>query len=366
MKQNGKSGKMKNFNDIYKGKKILITGDTGFKGSWLTRWLLRLGADVCGYSLKPNTKPSHFELLKMGHNTIINDVNNLEGLVNVVNDFNPNIIFHLAAQPLVRFSYENPIETYKTNIIGTANVLEAARINKNVNAIVIVTTDKCYENLEQREGYRETDRMGGYDPYSSSKGAAELVTSSYRNSFFNLENYGNFHETLIATARAGNVIGGGDWSIDRLIPDLIRGAIKNKKSIIRNPNSTRPWQHVLEPISGYLLLGQKLLEKKKDFATAWNFGPDEEENLTVNNVLQIAQKNWNLINYEFIENINNPHEANLLSLNINKAKKELGWIPVWTNEEAIEKTIVWYKSYYENQALNTDFDLNSYISRIQY
>jgi len=364
--QNGKPGKMNLYNNIYKDKKVLITGDTGFKGSWLAKWLLNLGAEVRGYSLRPNTNPSHFDLLKMDYKTIFNNINDLECVLKSLNEYKPDIIFHLAAQPLVRYSYENPIETYKTNVIGTANILDAARINKKVKAIIIVTTDKCYENLEQSEGYRETDRMGGYDPYSSSKGAAELVTSSYRNSFFNLDNYGVDHETLIATARAGNVIGGGDWSLDRLMPDLIRGANNNKKSIVRNPNSTRPWQHVLEPISGYLLLGQRLLEKKKEFASAWNFGPDEKNNLTVNNVLEIAQKQWNLITYEIIENANNPHEANLLSLNINKAKKELGWLPIWTNEEAVAKTILWYKNYYENQVLNTELDLKSYINRIQY
>jgi CDP-glucose 4,6-dehydratase len=362
--QNGKFGNMNLFGGIYKGKTVLLTGDTGFKGSWMANWLLKLGANVIGYSLKPNTNPSHFELLKLDYNTHFNDICDLESLNKVVKTYNPDIIFHLAAQPLVRYSYSNPIETYQTNILGTANVLESARQNNKVKAIVIVTTDKCYENLEQEKGYLEKDKMGGYDPYSSSKGCAELVVASYRNSFFNLNDYNNKHITLIASARAGNVIGGGDWSLDRLIPDIVKASSNKEEVIIRNPNATRPWQHVLEPISGYLKLGSKLLNGEKDFAEGWNFGPEEHQMLSVKQVLDKAKNNWESINYTIEFNQNQLHEANLLSLNIDKAKNKLGWKPVWGNDLAIERTIDWYKNFYLTGTLNTDSDLNFYTKSL--
>ncbi len=352
--------RMKLFENIYYGKKVLLTGDTGFKGSWLAKWLTDLGAEVIGYSLKPNTIPSHFNILKNKYHNYFANICDFDLINKTIKLNKPEIIFHLAAQPLVRYSYENPIETYKTNVLGTANILEASRLNKNVKAIVIITTDKCYENIEQEKGYVETDRMGGYDPYSCSKGCAELLVNSYRNSFFNIEDFNIKHETLIATARAGNVIGGGDWSLDRLIPDIIKGAIRNEETIIRNPFSTRPWQHVLEPLSGYLLLGMKLLQGKKEFAESWNFGPEENQVLTVEEVLNISKVFWKKINFKKETNINNYHEAKLLSLNIDKAKNRLGWIPVWTNEMAIEKTINWYRFYYENNVINTEIDINKY------
>ncbi len=349
------------FNNIYKNKTVLLTGHTGFKGSWMAFWLQKLGANVIGYSLAPNTTPNHFDALQFDFPSYIADISNFSTLSKTFQTHQPEIVFHLAAQPLVRYSYENTLETYQTNVLGTANVLECARQNKSVKAVVIVTSDKCYENIETQKGYVETDRMGGYDPYSASKGCAELVTSSFRNSFFNNNDFGVKHETLIASGRAGNVIGGGDWSIDRLIPDLIKGAVKNHTTTIRSPKATRPWQHVLEPISGYLLLGQKLLEKNISFAEGWNFGPAENEVLTVEEVLHLAQKNWEKINFNIEINPNAVHEAKLLSLNCEKANEKIGWQPIWDNQTSIEKTIQWYKEFYNNHHLLTENQLMEFI-----
>lgn len=348
----------------YKGKKVFLTGHTGFKGSWMTYWLQTLGAEVVGFSLPPTTEPNHFDLLKLDLYSNFNNICNLNALRKAITISKPDIIFHLAAQPLVRYSYQHPIETFQTNIIGTANVMEAARNCESVKAIVIITTDKCYENVEQKKGYVETDKMGGYDPYSSSKGCAELVVNSYRNSFFNLKDFNTKHQTLIASARAGNVIGGGDWSLDRLIPDLIFGAIHSTKTNIRYPNATRPWQHVLEPISGYLMLGEKLLHSEVEFATGWNFGPQENEVLTVEEVLKFSKNIWNKINFEFETRVKQPHEAGLLSLNIDNAKHKLGWTPKWNNLKSITKTIEWYKEFYDSNMINTNSDLNQYINEI--
>jgi len=348
------------FNNIYKGKTVLITGHTGFKGSWLALWLQQIGANVIGYSRKPNTIPNHYDLLKLDYQTNFGDICDLTSFSNVVKNCNPDIIFHLAAQPLVRYSYHNPIETFNTNVLGTANILECARLHEKIKAVLIVTTDKCYENIEQEKGYIETDRMGGYDPYSSSKGCAELVTNAYRNSYFNIEKYNTSHQTLIASARAGNVIGGGDWSEDRLIPDIIKGAMKNETTIIRSPKATRPWQHVLEPLNGYLMLGERLLNGEKEFAEGWNFGPEEKEVLTVEEVLNIASKQWDSIQFKIEEN-HHLHEANLLSLNINKAKTKLGWKPKWSNEISIKKTIEWYKEFYLNTTILTYTNIEDFI-----
>ena len=279
------------FNNIYKGKKVFLTGHTGFKGSWLALWLTKLGAKVCGYSLEPNTTPSMFEELNIKdyiEKSIIGDILDYEFLNNSIKDFQPDIIFHLAAQPLVRLSYFEPIQTYKTNVIGTLNVLEASRNCKSVKAFVNVTTDKCYENKEIEQGYKEDDPMGGYDMYSSSKGCVEILSSSFRRSFLQEEN-----SMAMATARAGNVIGGGDWALDRLIPDCIRSINKEIDIEIRNPVAVRPWQHVLEPLSGYLLLGQKLLEDGQKYAEGFNFGPNEESVLTV---AEVSQKLAKLLN----------------------------------------------------------------------
>lgn len=350
------------FHSIYKNRKVLITGHSGFKGSWLALWLNRLGADVLGYSDKIPTTPSHFQLLDLSVNTIYGDIRDKAKVIQTVKDFKPEIIFHLAAQPLVRFSYNNPIETFETNILGTANVFEAARISQSVRAIVNITSDKAYENLEQDIAYKETDRMGGFDPYSASKGAAELVVNSYRNSFFNLKDYNISHQILLASARAGNVIGGGDWAEDRLIPDIVKASILKKPVQIRNPKATRPWQHVLEPLSGYLLLGQRLLEEKKEFADGWNFGPLNNETLKVEEVLLQMKNIWNDLQYEIKNSESNPHEANLLRLNCEKANTLLKWLPIWDMETSIEKTAFWYKNFYENKMVISNLQLKEYVS----
>ncbi len=329
---------------IYKNKKVFITGHTGFKGSWLSLWLKKLGASVCGYSLEPDTKPSMFAALDIKNRldkSITGNILDKDLLEKTINEFKPDIVFHLAAQPLVRRSYKEPFLTYNTNVIGTLNVLEAAKKCESVTAFVNITTDKCYENKNQNEGYKETDALGGYDMYSSSKACAEILSSSFRRSFLNENGY------LLATARAGNVIGGGDWAEDRLIPDCIRSIKNGKKIEIRNPYATRPWQHVLEPLSGYLLLGSKLLENKQEYASSFNFGPEEESVHSVydvvNKVIQSYKKGEVVVNRK-----DNLHEANLLSLNIDKAKEVLGWYPAYNYKKAIEETVNWYKKFYEN------------------
>ncbi|MGH2307418.1 CDP-glucose 4,6-dehydratase [Aliarcobacter sp. ERUVET-8] len=350
------------FSGIYKDKTVLVTGHTGFKGSWLCFWLSQMGAKVVGYSLEAPTNPNHIELLKLDIISIIGDIRNLDKLNQVFSEYKPDIVFHLAAQPLVRLSYENPIETYETNVIGTLKVFEACRAN-NVKAIVNITSDKAYENKEWIWGYRENDPMGGYDPYSSSKGCADILATSYRNSFFNIKDYKKTHNTLIATCRAGNVIGGGDWAKDRLISDIMISVSIGKKVSIRNPKATRPWQHVLEPLSGYLQIGQKLLEEKVEFAEAWNFGPSDEGSITVEEVVQNVKKHWDKIDYEINSNPNQLHEANLLKLDCSKAHILLKWKDVWDSETTFEKTVKWYKSYYENnKEILTQNDLESYIA----
>lgn len=331
------------YNNIYRNKKVFITGHTGFKGSWLSIWLQTLGAKVCGYSLKPNTNPSMYQELDIENKiekSIIGNILDYETLEDSINDFQPEIIFHLAAQPIVRLSYKEPKLTYETNVIGTLNVLEVARKCKSVKAFVNVTTDKCYENKEIARGYKEDEPMGGYDMYSSSKGCVEIMSSSYRRSFLQEED-----SMSMATARAGNVIGGGDWAEDRLIPDCIRYINQNKAIEIRNPIAVRPWQHVLEPLSGYLLLGQKLLETGKDYAEGFNFGPNEESVLKVSEVAQKIIDNYNK-GEVIIHKKDNLHEANLLMLNIEKAKTVLNWTPTYTANEAIKETVEWYKHFY--------------------
>lgn len=331
------------YNNIYRNKKVFITGHTGFKGSWLSIWLQTLGAKVCGYSLKPNTNPSMYQELDIENKiekSIIGNILDYKTLEDSINDFQPEIIFHLAAQPIVRLSYKEPKLTYETNVIGTLNVLEVARKCKSVKAFVNVTTDKCYENKEIARGYKEDEPMGGYDMYSSSKGCVEIMSSSYRRSFLQEED-----SMSMATARAGNVIGGGDWAEDRLIPDCIRYINQNKAIEIRNPIAVRPWQHVLEPLSGYLLLGQKLLETGKDYAEGFNFGPNEESVLKVSEVAQKIIDNYNK-GEVIVHKKDNLHEANLLMLNIEKAKTVLNWTPTYTANEAIKETVEWYKHFY--------------------
>ena len=330
------------YNNIYKGKKVLITGHTGFKGSWLTLWLKFLGAEVLGYSLEPNTTPSMFEELQIyGHcRNEFGNILNEKHLEEVFKEFRPEIVFHLAAQPLVRLSYKEPVLTYKTNVIGSLNVLETARHCSSVKAFVNVTTDKCYENKEIHRGYREDEPMGGYDMYSSSKGCVEILSSSFRRSFLQEEG-----TMAMATARAGNVIGGGDWALDRLIPDCVRYINNGIDIEIRNPIAVRPWQHVLEPLSGYLLLGQKLLEEGKKYADGFNFGPNEDSVLTVAQVSKMVCDFYG--KGKVVVGEKSPlHEAGLLMLNIEKAKKILGWTPTLTAQEAIKNTVDWYKHFY--------------------
>ncbi|MBM2816002.1 MAG: rfbG [Ignavibacteria bacterium] len=353
------------FKVIYQGKKVLITGHTGFKGSWLALWLTKLGAEVIGYSLPPPTEPNHYNLLNLDINSTIADIRDLNKLIEVFQTTQPDIVFHLAAQPIVRLSYQEPIETLSANIIGTANVLEACRKTQSVKAAVMITSDKCYENKEWIWGYKETDQMGGYDPYSASKGCAELVISSYRNSFFNLKDYGKSHNSLIASTRAGNVIGGGDWAPDRLMPDIARATSESKPVIIRNPKSTRPWQHVLDPLFGYLLLGSKLLEGKPEFADAWNFGPGNEGMLSVIEVSELFKKSWSDVEFVINHDANAPHEASMLKLDISKANYRLNWKPVWETARGISATAEWYKEYYQNGKIITEKQLGQFCEDIE-
>jgi CDP-glucose 4,6-dehydratase len=349
------------YNGIYQGKKVLVTGHTGFKGSWLSSWLKMMGAEVFGYSLAPEGEFNHNLLLELGVEEVYGDLRDVETLNAFITKVQPDIVFHLAAQALVRPSYDNPIGTFSTNVMGTANLLEACRNMKSVQAIVNVTSDKCYENKEWIWGYRENDPMGGYDPYSASKGMMELLTSSYRNSFFHPDQYGKKHQILLGSGRAGNVIGGGDWAIDRLVPDMMKAASKNASVLIRNPKATRPWQHVLEPLSGYLLLGEKLLEGNTMFADGWNFGPDIESNLAVGELMEKSLQYWDKVIPSYGSNKEEHHEANLLMLDCSKANKMMKWSPVWNIDNTIEKTIHWYKEFYNNGKLNTQKDLENYI-----
>ncbi len=331
------------FNNIYKGKRVFLTGHTGFKGSWLALWLTKLGAEVLGYSLEPNTSPSMFEALnieKKISKSVIGNILDSEKLEQAMIEFQPDIVFHLAAQPLVRLSYSEPLLTYQTNVIGTLNVLLAAKKCQSVKAFVNITTDKCYENKEVNRGYKEDEPMGGYDMYSSSKGCVEIMSSSFRRSFLQDE-----EGYAMATARAGNVIGGGDWALDRLIPDCVRYINAEQKIEIRNPVAVRPWQHVMEPLSGYLLLGQKLLEEGKKYADGFNFGPNEESVLRVAEVAQKVVDNYGK-GEVVVHKRDNLHEANLLMLNIEKAAKVLGWTPTYTADVAIARTVDWYKHFY--------------------
>lgn len=332
--------------EFWEGKRVLLTGHTGFKGSWLSLWLHSMGAQVVGYALAPPTTPSLFEVAKVGQGiiSIIDDIRDLERLRAVFAEHKPEIVFHMAAQALVRYSYIEPVETYSTNVMGAVNLLEAVRSTDSVKAVVNVTSDKCYENREWSWGYRENEAMGGYDPYSNSKGCAELVTAAYRNSYFHPEKY-NEHGVAVGSGRAGNVIGGGDWAEDRLIPDMMR-AITNGKSVdIRNPHSIRPWQHVLEPLSGYLLLAQKLYEAGPDFAEGWNFGPNDDDAKPVQWILDTLTKSWGEGASWKLDGGNHPHEAHYLKLDCSKAKSRLNWHPRWSLATAIDQICVWHKAH---------------------
>ncbi len=354
------------FGGIYQGRKVLLTGHTGFKGSWLAFWLQQLGAEVCGYALPAPTDPSHWNLLSLDIRSEIADIRDAQALEKVFRGFQPEIIFHLAAQPLVRASYRDPVETYSTNVMGTLNVFEACRKTESVRAVINVTSDKCYENREWERGYREEDAMGGHDPYSSSKGCSELLTASYRNSYFNNGGFGVKHRTLLASCRAGNVIGGGDWAEDRLIPDIMRAAAAGRPVEIRNPAATRPWQHVLEPLCGYLLVGQRLLEGKSGYATGWNFGPAEDATLSVRDVTESIKRHWSRIDYRPAQTADAPHEAGLLKLDCAKAREQLNWHPVWNSEATFEKTVGWYRAFYENGTVETEADLAAYADKMNF
>ena len=351
---------------FWNGKSVFLTGHTGFKGGWLSLWLASMGAKVTGYALVPNTTPSFFEVAKVRdeiNQSHIADIRDLERLQEGMAKAQPEIVIHMAAQPLVRFSYVNPVETYATNVMGTVHVLESIRALDCVRATVIVTTDKCYENKEWVWGYRENEPMGGHDPYSNSKGCAELVTSAYRQSFFPAGKYAE-HQVAIASARAGNVIGGGDWSEDRLIPDAIKAFEADQSLMIRNPLATRPWQHLLEPLSGYLILAQALYEQGNKFASAWNFGPRDEDNRSVQEVVELMLSRWGQSARWEKEGSEQPHEANLLKLDCSKAHSLLGWVPKWDLEIATQKIVEWQKAFQakENMQAVSLAQINQYMN----
>ncbi|MBE6355814.1 MAG: CDP-glucose 4,6-dehydratase [Lentisphaerae bacterium] len=349
------------FDSVYQGRRVLVTGHTGFKGSWLCAFLHTLGAELCGISLAPETSPSHWELLDIPMRSEIGDIRDREFLRQIMGDFQPEIIFHLAAQPIVRYSYEVPVETFETNLMGTVNLLDVCRYIPTLRSVVVVTSDKCYENREQSAGYTESDPMGGYDPYSASKGCAELAASSYRRSFFNPDGYGLTHQVLIATARAGNVIGGGDWAKDRLVPDIMRAAAAKTPAIIRNPFATRPWQHVLEPLSGYLQLGAKLFQGDVSAASPWNFGPRNDGVTDVKTACIRLQNCWEDIAFEFPELPGQVHEAQKLTLDCTKAEKYLYWHSVLTADEMFSFTARWYRKFYLAGQCLTLEQLTAYI-----
>lgn len=339
---------------FWKGKHVLLTGHTGFKGSWLSLWLQSMGAQVVGYALNPPTDPSLFETAEVakGMTSIIGDIRDLEHLSRVFAEHQPEIVIHMAAQPLVRYSYIEPVETYSTNVMGTVNLLEAVRSTKCVKAVVNVTTDKCYENREWAWGYRENEAMGGYDPYSSSKGCAELVTAAYRNSYFHPEKYKE-HGVAIASARAGNVIGGGDWADDRLIPDIMRAISASEPVNIRNPHAIRPWQHVLESLAGYLVLAQKLCEEGAACAEGWNFGPNDEDAKPVQWIVEKLTRSWGDGASWVVDGGEHPHEAHYLKLDCSKAKSRLDWHPRWNLEEALEAIVEWQRAYRDGKAIKS-------------
>jgi CDP-glucose 4,6-dehydratase len=339
--------------NFWRDKKVFLTGHTGFKGSWLSLWLQSLGAVVTGYALNPKTQPNLFELANVAKNmhSIIGDIRDLDSIKNAMKATNPDIVIHMAAQPLVRYSYSHPVETYATNVMGTVHLLEAARENKNIKAILNVTSDKCYENKELNRGYKEDDPMGGFDPYSNSKGCAELVTSAYRNSFFNIDDYRE-HGVALATGRAGNVIGGGDWAEDRLVPDLFRAFINKKSVAIRNPNAIRPWQHVLEPLRGYLTLTEKLYSEGPDFAESFNFGPQESDAKSVEYIANYLVSLWQEGASWSHDKKDQPHEAHFLKLDIHKAKDQLGWEPRLSLDEALRYTSDWYRSHEKKENMH--------------
>jgi CDP-glucose 4,6-dehydratase len=342
------------FEGFYKGKRVLVTGHTGFKGSWLSIWLHELGAEVVGVSLDPFSDRDNFVLSGIGKKIKADlraDIRDLTKMKSIFAEYKPEIVFHLAAQPLVRLSYDKPVETYETNVMGTINVLEAIRATDSVKVGVMITTDKCYDNKEQLRGYKEDDPFGGYDPYSSSKGACEIVIQSWRRSFFNPEQFEK-HGKSIASVRAGNVIGGGDWALDRIIPDCIRALEAGKAIEIRSPKSVRPWEHVLEPLSGYMLLAKKMWEYPTEYCEGWNFGPEEESVSTVWEVATELVKNFGKGELKDCSNPNAVHEAKLLMLDITKAKTRLGWKPRLNMQQCLKLVTDWYKRYTSENVYN--------------
>ncbi len=348
---------MEIINSFWANKKVFITGHTGFKGSWLSLWLKMLGAELTGLSLDPSSKPSLFDLLKLSDsiNDLRGDVRCIKTCNNSLNDCKPNIIIHMAAQPLVRDSYINPVETFETNVLGTVNILEAAKNCDSVKSIIIVTSDKCYENIEKNYSYEESDKLGGHDPYSASKACAEIVTKSFRKSFLKDKFVG------VASVRAGNVIGGGDWSKDRLLPDIIKAFSNNETLKIRNPLSVRPWQHVLEPLSGYLNLCEKIWNNPKKFSGSWNFGPDSNNNKNVKDVVNFVASKWGNRAKWIAEESYQMHEAHLLQLNSEKSKSKLGWKPILNWDEALSDTLAWYEAFSKNKNYVLDFTLNQIL-----
>lgn len=339
---------------FWQGKRVLLTGHTGFKGSWLSLWLQSMGTNVIGYALAPPTSPSLFDVARVeqGMTSIIGDIRDLTHLRTVFAEYQPEIVIHMAAQALVRYSYVVPVETYSTNVMGTVNLLEAVRGATSVKAVVNVTSDKCYENREWTWGYRENEAMGGFDPYSNSKGCAELVTAAYRNSFFHPKKY-QTHGVAIASGRAGNVIGGGDWAEDRLIPDMMRAITQGQPVCIRNPDSIRPWQHVLEPLSGYLLLAQKLYEEGPSFAEGWNFGPNDDDAKPVQWIMDKLTNTWGEGASWQLDGGDHPHEAHYLKLDCSKAKARLHWQPRWKLATAIDKICTWHKAHLAGANMQT-------------
>ncbi|HYQ56211.1 MAG TPA: CDP-glucose 4,6-dehydratase [Draconibacterium sp.] len=342
------------FLDVFRGKKILVTGHTGFKGAWLCLLLNKIGANVSGFALAPPTTPSLYEVADVDDfvDSTLGNINDYEALYSTIQRIQPDAIIHMAAQALVLESYENPVETYLTNVMGTVNLFEIIKHVSCVKAIVNVTTDKCYENKEWQWGYRENDRLGGYDPYSNSKACSELVTSAFKNSFFNEERYKE-HGVAIATARAGNVIGGGDWAKNRLIPDFIRSISKGQEIVIRNPLAIRPWQHVLEPLTGYLNVLSKLLTNGTKYGGAWNFGPNDTETKNVEWIISAICTKWgNNASFKLDENVH-PHETQSLKLDISKAKSQLEWKPKWDIKTTLDNIVEWHKAYYSNKNMQT-------------
>jgi CDP-glucose 4,6-dehydratase len=331
---------------FWKGKRVFVTGHTGFKGAWLSLWLHLLGAKVTGYALAPPTKPSLFEDCRIGNlvTSVIADIRDSERLRGAMKSAAPELVIHMAAQALVRESYRNPAETYEVNVMGTVNLLESVRSLAEVRAVLVVTSDKCYENKEWVWGYRENDPMGGYDPYSSSKGCAELVTSAYLNSFFNPADYAA-HGVGLASARAGNCIGGGDWAPDRLIPDCVRALLKGEPIRIRSPRAVRPWQHVLEPLGGYLMLAQELYRHGSTYAGGWNFGPDDREARSVEWIVRKVCQKWGNGAIHEVEAGPRDHEAHYLKLDCSKARAQLGWHPRWGLETALDRIVEWTRGY---------------------